>query len=140
MIRTSEAALAVALLLFGATGCAELAVTNTDEPDTERVVGRPGDVENLISNSYLAWWDATHGYMANAAGAQNSPGLVWNMAMASLENSATAANYGGIDRSTIPRTPIGNSPADAFKDWYEDTWYGMYRAIKAANDGIGAIE
>lgn len=140
MLKTSKAAVTAALLLLGAAGCADLAVTNDDEPDTARVVGRPADVEQLIINSYLAWWDATHGFVTTPSGQANQPGLVWNMNQASFESSATAANFGGIDRSTIPRTPIGNSTADAYKDFYEDTWYGMYRAIKGANDGIGAIE
>ncbi|MBA4156473.1 MAG: hypothetical protein H0X65_03235 [Gemmatimonadetes bacterium] len=130
------AAVSATLLLFGAAGCQDLTVPNVNEPQTQQVLARPADVEQLIVNSYLSWWDATSG---KAAGAFD-PGIYVQLQTMSFENSAMAANFGMIERSRLPRAAINNNPADAFASQLEGTWYGLYRSLKAASDGVRQID
>ncbi|CAN5789489.1 hypothetical protein BH23GEM7_BH23GEM7_38890 [soil metagenome] len=122
------------LLLLGAAACADLTVPNENEPNTGRVLASPADVEQLIINSYLSYHNATIGFTSGY-----DPGINAQMSAASFEHTPMAANFGMIERSALPRLPIGNTTADAFRGQYEATWYGSYRAIKAANDGLTAI-
>jgi hypothetical protein len=123
------------LLLFGAAGCTDLTVPNLNEPETARVLSNPEDVEQLVANSYLSVWNPTLGFANGYA-----PTIHSQLSTAAFEHTAMAANFGMIERSALPRPPIGNTTSDAFSSQYESVWYGSYRAIKAATDGIKAVD
>jgi hypothetical protein len=52
---TGRRALGVALVLLGMAGCTDLEVMNPNNPDRDRVLSDPGDVESLISTSFRAY-------------------------------------------------------------------------------------
>lgn len=115
-------------LLLGA--CTDLSVGNINQPETERVLAAPGDVENLISSAYRNWWDTSRNY----------DGLALILSVIAFEHSAMAANAGMEERGRIPRIAVNNSPADAFVHAYEPPWFRNYAAISAVNQGLQRID
>jgi hypothetical protein len=93
MIRGGVLALAV-----GLGGC-ELAVQNPNNPETERVLSTPADVENLLGTQYLRWHIAMYGSFGN----------VWGMSnVQSFENFSSLANNCLGQRVGIPRAGNDN--------------------------------
>lgn len=118
------------LLLFGAAGCADLDVTNPNQPDRGEVVTGAEDLEELIAGSYQSWWE----------GLRSNNSLWHQLSNASFESAATAANFGMVDMSAIPRTALNNTPAYAYAEQFEWTWGRLYRAIAGTSDGIRGLE
>lgn len=115
-----------ALLLFGAAGCADLDVANLQDPGRDQVLVTPGDIESLIAGSYNTWYNGTYHY-DNTFWASN----------ASFQSISTAANFGNIDHSGIPRTPIMNQTSYGdYGDVVERVWSRSYRALAAVADGL----
>jgi hypothetical protein len=118
-----------ALPLAVAVGCADLDVTNPNHPDTEKVLRTPSDVEALIGSSALTWWTANmirYPTMAlSTMASQTGPRWAdWGMQMYSVEPRIALNNDVGADFGALMSTP----------------WFGNYRANKAANDGLQAID
>lgn len=87
--------------LVAALGCSDtLAVTNGNNPDAERALARPSDVEALIGSSLNTAWRAMNGQNDNIDN---------QMRVFSFENSSSLANFGFGARIGIPRNPIDNS-------------------------------
>ncbi len=119
------------LVAGGVTACDDpLNVTNTNNPETSRVLNSPADVEKFIRDSYLTWWNASYGV----------EGLMLQMSAMAFEHSAMAANFGMIERSALPRTQIVNTVADQFASYNNTMWNNTYAAIKQASDGISRID
>lgn len=137
MRRWKTTALAT-VLLFGASGCLDLAVENINQPDTRRVLATPADVEQLIANSYLSWWNALIGLKVDAG--FTHPGAESVLSAAAFEHSALAANFGMVELSWLPRRAINNQQADSYVFTYEIVWYDLYRAIQASSDGLRALD
>jgi len=114
------------LLLFGAAGCADLDITNPNQPERAQVITGTGDLESLVAGSWPTFWLATNG--------ANSPFLF--LSAAAFEHSPMAANFGMIEHSALPRQPLDNSPVGAFALELEYSWDRWYRTIAAANDGL----
>jgi hypothetical protein len=100
LIRCGALALAVGL------GACELAVQNPNNPETDRVLATPADVENLLGTQYLRWHSAMYG----------STGNVWGMsAVQSHEDFSSLSNNCLGQRVGIPRAgndnQIGNGCA-----------------------------
>src|ERR671917_2332364 len=96
-------AVAASLLLFGAAGCADLEVVNENDPERERALASAEDVVSLIGGSYSQWFRGQQ-FDGSTSG---TPGLF--LAAAAFEWSSTAANFGILQFSRIPREPIPNS-------------------------------
>jgi hypothetical protein len=95
----------VLALAIGLAGC-ELAVQNPNNPETDRVLRTPADVENLLGTQYLRWHTAMYGALGN----------VWGMAaVQSLEDFSSLSNNCMGQRVGIPRAgndnQIGNGCA-----------------------------
>ena len=118
-----------AILLIFAGGC-DLEVPNLNQPETERVVALPADLENLIWGGYNTYWKMTDDYL----------GLRPIISVASMEHSAYPANFGMVEYSLIPRRAVDNSPAHTFASHFEYTWYRSYRAIVAASNGLKGLQ
>jgi hypothetical protein len=87
--------------LVAILGCSDtLAVTNGNNPDAERALARPSDVEALIGSSLNTAWRAMNGQNDNVDN---------QMRVFSFENSSSLANFGFGARIGIPRNPIDNS-------------------------------
>src|SRR5690606_14541609 len=92
------------LLLFGAVGRADLNVTNQNNPDIDRVIKTPADLEGLIASSFNTWFDMLYHYN----------GLEPIMSVASFQHSAMAANFGMEVYGRIPRIAFVNQQEDAY--------------------------
>jgi len=117
-----------ALGLLTASACTDLDVANPNEPDTDKVLRTPGDIESLIASSFHTWWHANNIRYPT-------------MALATMANqhSSRWADWGMQDLAAEPRVPIPNDVGWDFSSFLETPWYGNYRANKAANDGLQAI-
>jgi starch-binding outer membrane protein, SusD/RagB family len=115
-----------ALLLTGAVACTDLTVPNQNQPDQERVLAEPGDVEALVAGGFQSW------FLSNTWQRHST------FAVVAFENSVTTANWGLIERPAIPRPPIGNTSADAYVTTYNEGWYGNYAVIVTASRGLQA--
>lgn len=121
---------AATLLLFGAVGCADLDVTNPNDPDAGRALANAGDVESLIAGSFNTWFAATTNY--------NGAGLF--LSNASFQHTAPWANAGMEFYARLPRVSIVNDPADQFYGQFTWAWYRYYRSLAAVADGLRQIE
>jgi hypothetical protein len=118
-----------ALLLLGAAGCGDLVVPNENNPDAERALRNPADVESLISGSWVNWWYNTNHYdFAHPM-----------LSTMSFQHSAYPANFGMVHYSAIPRVSTGNDPAHQFYNYFGLVYTYLYRAIAATNDGLRAL-
>jgi hypothetical protein len=118
---------AAALLLLSA--CVDLDTTNPNNPDRERVLSNPVDVQSLISTSYQAYFD-------NAQ--QTNPGLP-NAAMA---DNLTGGffDFGVHDVTTLPREIFDASPLNTRGFVGRAPWSRLYPVISNVNDGLTAID
>lgn len=121
--------MASVLLLLPMTGCADLDIVNNNNPDTDRLLSKPGDIESLIASQY---W--TVRYNRN-----RYEGMFMAMSNMADEHTTNAANAMQLDLYTEPRSAIQNTASYSDKMHIETIWYGMYAAIKAAYDGLTRI-
>jgi len=125
-MRTIIATVLITALLGG---CMDLDVTNPNEPDRERVLTNPGDVESLISSAYQAYFDhvqATNPGLSTAAIADNLTGGFFDL--------------GVHDITTQPRVPFDASPLNTRGAVGRFSWSRVYPIISNVNDGLNAIE
>jgi hypothetical protein len=116
-------------LLLGAAGCADLNVTNPNEPDAARALQTPGDVESLIAGSYNTWFNGSYSY--------SGPGLF--LSNQSFQHVAPWANAGMVFYSWIPRPTVVNDVADQFYGNFTRPWTYNYRALSAIQAGLVAM-
>lgn len=118
------------LALFGATACADLEVTNLNDPDASKALSSAGDVSSLIAGSYNAFFQGYNSYsgsgmfMSNAAFSHNAP---WS-------------NSGMEQYGRLPRVALVNDVADNYYGNFTRIWFHSYRAIAAAADGLKSLE
>jgi len=127
MTRFSKGVLAATVLL--ATGCLDLDVTNPNEPDRQRVLSSPVDVQSLISTSYQAYFD-------NAQ--QTNP----NLPTAAMADNLTGGffDFGVADMTEEPRVAYNASPLNTRGFVGRAPWSRLYPVISNVNDGLRAID
>ena len=89
-------------VLLGAVGLAacDLEVRNPNQPETQRVLATPNDVESLLGSYYRRWHDGLYRNLGN----------VWGMAaVQSFEDYSSLANNCMNQRVGIPRATNDNS-------------------------------
>ena len=128
-MRTRNFLIGASLLLFGAVGCADLSVTNENNPDVDRVIKTPADLEGLVASSFNTWFYSLY----------DVDGIEPILSVASFQHSAMAANFGMEVYGRIPRIAFVNQQEDAYALHGEWPWYESYRAIVAANTGLKKI-
>lgn len=108
--------------------CQSLSTTNTNEPDTERALGTPEDVESLIRGSMFSWW----------AAAQNGSGIEH---LATMADALTYSwgNYGSQQMSSEPRGSYPNRTDWRYRSALELPWNGFYASLSAASSGLRQI-
>jgi hypothetical protein len=119
--------LAPAVLLFG-TACAELDVTNPNQPDIQRALASPEDVVNIASSSVNSWWLASTHY---------EPYM-----MLQVTADAATANFGNFGmrfNNEEPRIPYNNNSSSGDEQGARRPWTLNYSALGAANDAGSAI-
>jgi len=128
-MRTRNFLIGASLLLFGAVGCADLSVTNENNPDIDRVTKTPADLEGVIASSFNTWYYSLY----------EADGIEPILSVASFQHSAMAANFGMEVYGRIPRIAYVNQQEDAYALHVEYPWYESYRAIAAASIGLNKI-
>ncbi len=117
----------VAGVFLGA--CVDLEVTNLNDPDRERAIASPTDVESLIAGAYQSWWAVAHySYPASA------------FSTAADAHSSSWGNWGMRDSGWEPRKAYNNDPAYSYNNMAETPWQNSYRALAAVRDGLLAID
>lgn len=117
------------ILAVAGTACADLDVTNLNDPDRERAISTPGDVEALISGAFQTWWGATH---------YSSPSSA--LSVAADSHSSSWGNWGMRDTGNEPRNPYNNEPSYSNRSIAETPWGEYYASLAAVRDGLLAIE
>jgi len=114
----------------GIAACSDqLTVVNPNNPETERALTRPTDVEALISGSFNTMWRAT-------LGATNIPPQAYTLGM---ENYSSLANENMGVRASIPRPPIVNFRGNAVATQNYSPYLGLARAARAAAIGLAKV-
>jgi hypothetical protein len=132
MRRKLQAALktfAVGATLSMGAACADLDISNTNEPDRDRALADALAVESLIAGSFQTWWDVSQG---------NAPGRF--LAQAGDTHTSASLNHGTWDVGFEPRKPIINQPGYQWGYPIEDPWNFLNRANAAIRDGLVMIE
>ena len=122
-------AITATILAFATSACVDLNVVNPNDPDAERALRTPGDVESLIAGSFVTWWDAS--------GSTN--GIAPILMTVAYGNSATAANFGMVEFSGWPKTAVHHLPSTVYYGQFQYPWVRHYRAVSAVVDGLNAI-
>lgn len=124
--RVGVGALAVAAL----AACQDLAITNPNEPDAERALANPEDVETLVISAWNPYWARTH----------TSGSSVLSMPNIADEGTATYANSASLELSSEPRVALNNNPLADAHGIPRFQWEDWYLALANANEGLRAID
>jgi len=133
VLRTITGKVGLVLLVVAvAVGCTDSFLSvddNPNQPNRERALANPSDVESLIGDSFFQYWSGWH---------------LWNPSIG-LTNAANEFRGGfpfPVKRilGRVPRTEWKNSPSFDGSGHTAGPWGSMYGAISAANDGLKAIE
>lgn len=115
--------------LVAFSGCQDLSVTNQNDPNRERALSQPGDIETLIQGTFRTYYYASEDYEPTFA-----------LSVAADEQSSSWGNFGMQDMGSEPRTTYNNDPSYGYSAVAEIPFTNSYAAISAALDGLGAIE
>jgi hypothetical protein len=119
-----------ALLVTAA--CADLNVENLNDPDRERALATPGDVETLISGTFRRWW-------ITVTDIGNTPSNA--MSVMADQHSSSWGNASMKESSQEPRIwEFNNDPAYGYSYVNEEPWYDSYTVLASVRDGILSIE
>jgi len=108
--------------------CADLSVENENDPDTQKVLSNPGDVEALIGGSFQTWWHANQ-----------HPGIAAGLSTMADELTSQWGNWSIGTWAREPREAFINTPTSSQAEMLERAFGGLYGAISAVNDGLGAV-
>ena len=120
------------VLALGFMACKDtLVVENQTDPDRDRALGRPADVEAFIGSTYAQIQNATLG--------GSNDDLQTQLQVMGMENTSALANFAMGPRGSIPRTTIENtrnSTGDVgnFRDFTV-----LHRAARMAVIGIARL-
>ncbi len=109
---------------------ADLGVPNTNNPDINRALARPGDVESFILGSY--------GQMQQASFGVNGS-IMPSLLTMSFENASGLANWGMGPRSAMPRAAIANSRGNPYEVENLVQYARLPRAARVAANGVVAL-
>jgi hypothetical protein len=138
MRREAVRAIAGAVMVAVTAGCADLNVPNINEPDRERSLAVPADIEALIGSTFLLWWQVNHG-LGTAAETRPSAAIGSLAAMAN-EVSASGAHYGIQDIGRRPIAPLINDPGNSWHPYVEGVWQEYYKILSASREALIALK
>jgi hypothetical protein len=118
----------LAALVLGSAACQDLDIMNENEPDTNRALGEPGAVENVIRTAFLIWYN------------NFDNGDVYNYyPIAADEMTATFTNN-NVMSAFEPRAVIKNLPLNTAEQWIQrGLWDAWNSAVANTNDGLRII-
>ncbi len=109
--------------------CGDLEVVNLNDPDRERAISTPNDVEALISGSFSSWWSSGH---------YNTVGIT--MSVMADAHTSSWGNFAMREMGSEPRVAYNNDPAANYAYVTRNTWRDSYRALSGIRDGLVSIE
>lgn len=115
-------------LLAVVPACLDMDVVNQNQPDADRALSSPSDVEALLSTGYYRFWNGTQKYLSLP------------MSVSAHEITSSWGNWGMQDRGTRPRIAWDNSPTYSNRGMLTTPWSQLYQAISNVTDGIVALE
>ena len=113
----------VGLTVATLSACADLAVTNLNNPDRERAISTPGDVASLILGAFQSWHVGTF---------QRAPNIAFS-AVAN-EHAASWGNFGMNDMRRQPREIYNNDPSYSYEYVASWPWENMFAALAGIRD------
>ncbi|HUF69267.1 MAG TPA: hypothetical protein VMM79_11555 [Longimicrobiales bacterium] len=117
------------LALLGVAGsCMDLDVANINDPDADRALAEPSDVEALLGTGFYRWINGT----------MKSPAAAWSVQ--ANEITSSWGNYGMRNAGTLPRGPYDNSPTAAYPSVNSTAWGNLYEGLSNVADGLLAVE
>jgi len=108
-----------------------LVVEDQNDPDRNRALGRPADVESFIG--------ATYAQIQNATLGGSNDDLQTQLQVMGMENTSALANFAMGPRGAIPRTPIENTRNSTGDVGNYRDFVVLHRAARMATIGIGAM-
>ena len=121
--------LSLAIAAFIGLACADLDVVNLNDPDRERAISSPSDVEALISGGFQPWYFTAH---------KAYPGPA--MSVAADAHSSSWGNFAMRDTGWEPRKAFNNDAAYSYRGLAQEPWTNSYRSLSAVRDGLLAIQ
>ena len=120
------------VLALGFLACKDtLVVPNLTDPDRDRALSRPADVEAFIASTYAQIQNATLG--------GSNDDLQTQLQVMGMENTSALANFAMGPRGAIPRTPIENTRNSTGDVGNYRDFTVLHRAARMAVMGIGAM-
>ena len=116
---------AVATIAIAASACGDLDVVNLNDPDRERAISTPTDVEALISGSFSSWWSSGH---------YSTIGIA--MSTMADSHSSSWGNFAMREMSSEPRVAWNNDPSASNSSQTRNTWRDAYAALSGVRDGL----
>jgi len=108
-----------------------LVVENPTDPDRDRALSKPADVEAFIGSTYAQVQNATLG--------GSNDDLQTQLQVMGMENTSALANFAMGPRGAIPRTPIENTRNSTGSGGNYRDFQVLHRAARMATIGIAAI-
>lgn len=121
--------LMAAVTIGGTTACLDLDVVNENNPDIERALKSPGDVEQVIVSAFRIWYNTLHG-VANIT-------LVYPVLADEVTTVGLAASY---QWSQEPRKPLLNDQLAPTVWIPRHPWDNFSECTANANDGLRRIK
>lgn len=126
-MRRINRGLAGLLVAVAFTACSDtLNVSNLNNPDRLRVLGRATDVEALVSGGFATIYNGTFG----------TDGVAPSARTMSWENASNLANWGLGPRSSIPRPFLDNTRGNPYQGENTADFGALSKAERSSADGI----
>jgi hypothetical protein len=117
--------------VLAVAACADLTSDNENQPERDRALSQPSDVEVFIGNSYNSVHRGTIGGSNEAL----QPG----MQVMGLENSSLLSNFDMNVRGGLPRQSVDNSRGNSGLSAHYYDWRILHSAVRSAGLGMAAI-
>ncbi|MFC1492323.1 hypothetical protein ACFL6O_00065 [candidate division KSB1 bacterium] len=119
----------VIILFLSVSGCTfDMNVPNNNEPDSDRVLATPADVEGLIAGAFREYWFTVNGHY---------PGE--GLSVLGDEKVSMWKKWGMLDFQLEPRRMWNNSATYSHAAFTETPWFGNYRVISDVNSALNEI-
>jgi hypothetical protein len=125
--------IAAGVLALGFMACKDtLVVQDVTDPDRDRALGRPADVEAFIGSTYAQIQNATLG--------GSNDDLQTQLQVMGMENTSALANFAMGPRGAIPRTQIENTRNSTGDVGNYRDFTVLHRAARMAVIGIARLK
>jgi len=119
-------------LVLGLIACSNLGVSDVTDPDRNRVLGTPSDVESFIG--------ATYAQIQNATLGGSNDDIQTQLQVEGMENVSGLANFAMGPRGAIPRNPIDNTRGSQGNAGNVRDYQFLHRAARMATIGIARLK